>query len=90
MTVWVLVDEMTRNAHAAHSPDQGLRYMHWVRRAEATGRATVHGPVCLVGNNWAVECDTSAEAEWLIGWLIESCGFRPTMLRTTRRDPTRP
>lgn len=87
MTVWLLLAEVKRNAHAGHTREQGARYLQWITRAERTGRARPAGHSTLVGNDWAIECDDQDEADWLRDWLIDKCGFTETMIRTRREEP---
>ena len=87
MSVWLLLAEVKRNAHAGHTREQGARYLEWITRAERAGRATTLGYNTLVGNDWAIECDDQDEADWLHDWLIRECGFTETMIRTSKNPP---
>jgi hypothetical protein len=82
VSVWLIVQEIKWLA-VGHSRAQSITWMNWINRAEKAGRAFTVPPVTIAGSTWAIECDTRADALWLNAYLMDACGFLPSMLRVT-------
>jgi hypothetical protein len=77
----LVADEAKRNSVRC-GPADLLRWELWLKRAQQAGRAVeVPGTSGIPGCQWALACDSRADAEWLRRWLTHSCGFTATMLR---------
>lgn len=78
----VLVREVKYVSVGKHTDEQRLLWERFLLSSEKTGRASmVPGTSTFLGNDWLIDCDDWEHAEWLCGWLIESCGFMRSMLQ---------
>jgi hypothetical protein len=87
-THWLIVQEAKWMAHGGYTRHEAETWMHWINRAEKAGRAEPIPPVTVGGNNWAVECTGKGDAEFTALYLIACCGYVPSMVRVTSRNPT--